>query len=418
MVPNSNGSLGKGFNLFFAAETISAVGDQISYVALPIVATVLLSAGPQVLGAIVAFERIPFFAFGLFVGYFVDAIGPKTFLLISDLMRGLLLVAFSVVLITMGSELPVQWLYVTAFILGTFGVAYSVANATFIVDIVGKDQLLRANGRLAMVTSASETAGPALGAAIIQLLGAPFALLIDGLTFLISYFLIVRIPVRPSVKETENVSDDPGRVIAGIRSGLRYVRGHRMLRQLLLLACGWNFLIQISLVNFIVFATRDLSMSIAGYGLVLTMSGIGFFVGASINERVAARLGAFAHIHLAMAGFYITCGVTSLITDDGFQIVYLSGVFFLGGMLAALYLIRSSTLRQSTASSELLGRVTSVFQSLSLGIVVLGAVFGGFLGETLGSRSSLAILSILGITLVLISTFLVLGSAKFAEQVE
>jgi len=112
MVPNSNGSLGKGFNLFFAAETISAVGDQISYVALPIVATVLLSAGPQVLGAIVAFERIPFFAFGLFVGYFVDAIGPKTFLLISDLMRGLLLVAFSVVLITMGSELPVQWLYV------------------------------------------------------------------------------------------------------------------------------------------------------------------------------------------------------------------------------------------------------------------------------------------------------------------
>jgi MFS family permease len=384
------------FQKLFYAEIVSCAGTQVSAIALPIFAVLDLKVSPIEVGRITAIENLPFLFFSFLVGIYVDRYGSKKFLVTSDFIRFLFAISFSWMIAYHSHSITIIDIYMYAFLLGTFSTMYNVSGSAFLVEAVHVDYRLLANSRLSVVTSIAETFGPGGAAVIINCLGVAPAFLFDGLSYLFSFILVGS---TRSVRIDQKNDDFSFSFFTSIKDGLVVFKKKSILYWLFL-AITWNFLIQFSIVNFVIFALHQLRLSVAEYGIILSLSGVGFFIGSKISNYISSRYTLRPSAALAMACFYVTCILTPLFAPFGWSFMVCCGCFFGGGACAAIYIIFSSTARQLLVEPKLQGKVSGLFQTAAWGSMPFGAIIGGLIGTDFGTKNALLLMGVLGLSII------------------
>ena len=172
------------FVKLWAGRTISLFGSQITFLALPLTAVLVLDATPTQMGFLTAAGTIPSLLVGPFVGVWVDHHRRRPILIAADVGRAALLIVIPIAAIL--SVLRIKYLYIVTLLVGTLGLFSGVAGGAFLPSLVGREQLVEANSKLAMSRSIAEIVGLGVAGGLVQLVTAPIAIAIDAISFLIS----------------------------------------------------------------------------------------------------------------------------------------------------------------------------------------------------------------------------------------
>jgi MFS family permease len=361
---------------------ISSFGGQVTMLALPLTAAVLLHATPTQMGVLTAMEVLPFVLFSLPSGVYLDRVRKLPVYVWGELLLALFVA--SVPLAWWTGWLSMTWLYFVGFAIGTVYTIAGSAAQIVLTQIVPRERLVEAHAKNALASSSAEVAGPGLAGALIKLVGAPFALLADAVLLTISA-LILR-----GIRVTEGPRHVAGEFWPALRAGMRFVAGHRLLVTMAVIVGGWQMCHQAALVVQILFATRTLGLSEGGVGLAYVALGVGTIVTSTVGNRISKRFGPGPTL---IAGF-VVCGIGWLLgavaPPSRLGIVMFGLMLMLFGVGAVLIFITFLALRQAVTPPHLLGRMTSTMRWLILLPAGPGALLGGWLGEHVGLRASLA----------------------------
>jgi predicted MFS family arabinose efflux permease len=375
----------RDFNLLWAGQTVSQFGSQVSAVALPLIAVISLGATPAQVGVLGFLARLPFLLY-LFAGVWVDRVRRRPVLVATDLARGLVLLVVPAA--AWLGVLRVEVLYATLFAVMTLSVWFDTAYMSYLPSIVAREELVDGNTRLEMSRSAAQIGGPGLGGVLVQAVGAPFAVIADAVSFVVSALLVGRI--RAPEPAPERPADQAG-VLAGITEGLRFVFGHPRLRLLVIAVGIGNLAWAVQMSLFILFASRTVGVPPAMIGLVLAAAGPGALAGTLLAGRSLRRVGLGPTLILALAVF----GGAALLIPlapagrPALAAAMLAGAQFLQALAFQVSSINFVSLRQAISPAGLLGRVNATFRFVGLGVSPLGALAGGALATAVGTRPAL-----------------------------
>jgi MFS family permease len=380
----------------WTAATISLFGTQISLVAIPFIAVLLLDVPPYQVALLGTVEFLPFLLFTLPAGAWVDRLPRRLILVAGDLGR-----AVSLITIPIAWQLGVLsiWqLYLVGFINGTLTVFFDVADQSFLPAILEPDDLLEGNSKLQVSGSAAQIVGQPLGGAMIGLLSAPMAVLLDALSFIASGGLIFWIRKRePGRQQAASSEAGPRPGIRGeVAEGLRYVLGHEYLRYIAASTGLSNLFSNIAFATFAIFAYRTLELTAFTVGVIGGVGSIGVLVGALVAGRIAARIGVGRTILWSM----ILAGPPTLLAafaQPATAVPILIASFFLASLTSVIYNINQVSLRQAITPERIQGRMNATIRFLVWGTIPLGQIIGGILASTvLGVRGALVVGGVLG----------------------
>jgi MFS family permease len=275
----------RDFRRLWLSLTVTSFGAQITNLALPLTAALLLHATPLQMGILVALETLPFALVSLHAGVLLDRVRKLPIVIASDVSRGLALL--SIPLCAWGGVLSVEVLYAVGFFCGVQNVVGGAAYQVLIAQMAGRERLVEANAKITLGETSSALIGPGIAGALIHALTAPFAIVLDALSFLASALMLRRLSVPNDVP----VAEARGSVGAEIREGLALVWNNRTLRSLALVAGAWQVLHHMQIAVLILFATRDLGLSAGALGMAYMAGGLGCVFAATFAERLARRFG-------------------------------------------------------------------------------------------------------------------------------
>jgi len=382
------------FRRLWLSLTVTSFGAQITNLALPLTAALMLHATPLQMGILVALEALPFALISLHAGVLLDRVRKLPIVIASDVSRGIALLAIP--LCAWRGVLSVEVLYAVGFFCGVQNVVGGAAYQVLIAQMAGRDRLVEANAKITLGETSSALVGPGIAGGLIQLLTAPFAIAIDAVTFLASALMLRRLRVPNDI-----VPRVPRRSMgAEIREGLALVWNNATLRSLALVAAAWQVLHHMQVAVLILFATRDLGLSAGAIGLAYMAGGLGCVLAASSAERLSQRFGVGAGIVYGLMLTAFGWQAFGLIHGTGSVATLLLGV----GMLlfdfgAVLYAINYLALRQALTPDRLLGRMTATMRFLTVAAAPLGSLAGGALATGIGLRHTLWVVGSLGLAL-------------------
>ena len=362
---------------------ISSFGSQITMLAIPLTAAVLLHATPTQMGLLTAMEIAPFVLFSLPSGVWLDRVRKLPVYVAGELTVALVLA--SVPAAWALDLLSVNYLYAVGFVIGCVFTTAGPAAQIVLTQVVPRSRLVEAHAKNALAGSAAEVAGPGVAGALIRLVGAPVALLADAILLLGSVLILrgLHIKEEPGAKV-------PGRFWEALKEGLHFVAGLRLLVVLALLVGIWQMCHQTAMVVQILFATRELGLNERQVGLCYVGLGIGTVVAGMLGHRISARIGTGPSL---LWGFAI-CGIgwlqLALAPANAWGVASFVFMLVCFGLGAVLIFINFLALRQAVTPEPLLGRMTSTMRWLILIPALPGALLGGWLGEHLGLRWALA----------------------------
>jgi len=375
------------FMKLWAGQTISQIGSQISFLALPLVATMSLGASPLQMGVLTAASSLPSLLIGLHAGAVIDRHKRRPVLIASDIGRAALLGLVPVTW-AMGI-LSMELLYVVALVGGMLTLFFDVAYQAFLPTIVDRDQLVEGNSKFALSAAGAETAGPAMGGWLVQLLTAPFAVAVDALSYLVSAHLLSRIRTAES---TPSVSARSRPLSGEIGEGLRVVLGDPRLRAIVGGRGLLNLFNAMLEAVFVLYIVRSLGVGPAVLGFIFAVGSVGFLVGALLPDRTADRFG----VGRATIGGIALVGLSDLLVPlaSGSLIIVVPLLVvaqFLFGLGLTVFNVHQTGLRQALVPDRLRGRATATSRVLVTGLIPLGALLGGLLGEVIGLRATLVV---------------------------
>jgi MFS family permease len=377
-----------GFRRYWCGQTISMFGDQISSIALPLVAVLTLRAGPAQMGLLAALVWVPSLLFGLHAGVLADRFGHwRALMIVADAGRAMLLASIPVCYAL--GVLTVWQLYAVALATGAFGVLFTVCQPTLFVSLVPDDAYLEGNSLLYGSRALSFTGGPSVGGVLVELLGPPLAVAADAVSFLGSAFFLGRIHV------TEPRPAEPGP--GALTAGARFIKGSPVVRWSLLSVSLINFFNFVFFALFVLYATHSLNVRPGLLGLVLGAGAIGGVLGALVTKRLSARFGIGRLYTVSCLVFTAPMALVPL--AGGPKPVILAMLFaaeFVSGFGVMAMDICLGSIFAAVIPDRLKSRVMGAFQAVNYGTRPLGALTGGFLGAVLGLRPTLWIAAIGG----------------------
>lgn len=372
------------FLRIWGAESISLFGNQVSALALPLLAVLVLDASALQMGLLAAAGTAPFLLCSLPAGVWVDRRLRRPILIVADYARAVLLL--SVPLAYFFDVLSLAQLYVVAFVAGALGVVFEVAHYAFVPSLVGRAQVMDANSKLQISHSAADAAGPGVAGMLIQAASAPFALVIDALSFVASGLLVQRVRTpEPPLPEVEARG-----LRADVVAGMRALLGYPLLRPIVLTSITWVLFHSAIIALYVLYATRELGIDPFMLGLIFVAGGLGSIPGALLSVRVAERFG----IGPATIGCWFLSAATLLaipLAGGTFAVPVLAAAMLLGGITNTIANIQQWSLRQIVTPDELQGRVTASHRFLVYGAMPIGALLGGVLGDAIGLRTAILI---------------------------
>jgi len=380
------GTLGRNtdFLKLWTGFTIAVVGSQITVLALPLTAILVLGAGPTDTGLLVAARMAPSLVVGLFIGAWVDRLPRKPILVAADL--GSAIVIGSIPVAAALGVLSLAQLYVVAFFAGVFNVWTELARGAMVPALVGRAQLVAANSRLQGSSAVAQVAGPSAGGLLVQALTAPAAMLFDALGFLASAGFLLSIRARETVRPRE-----AGRSLRReIGEGLRWMRAHEIVFRCVVAIALANiewFAVQAILV---VYATRELALPPALLGVSLAAIGPLSFIGAMLAGPLTRRWGLGPVMIAAL--FLETLSRLLLPFAAGPPLQAAAVVMAsqaLLGLTVPLWTVSQISLQQAVTPERLLGRVNSATRFISFGVAPPSAFAAGVLADQIGMRPTL-----------------------------
>ena len=369
------------FRRYWVGQTVSLFGDQVTLIALPLTAVLILDAGPAQMGYLVAAELAPNLLFSLHAGAWIDRRGRRRDAMIAtDLGRAALIATIPIAYAA--DALSMEHLYVVAFLTGTLTVVFSVASASLFTTLVRRDEYVEASSLLYGSRAFSFVAGPTVGGAIVQVFKAPVALVIDAVSYVVSAAFLASI--RPREAETDEA--EGGHVLAG----LRYIRRTPVILAALGATATINFFNFMFWALFVLFVTRTLGVEPGALGLLLGAAAVGGLIGAVIAGRVSRRMGIGPAFVFGCVLFTVPLVLVPL--ADGPHRVVLAMLFaaeFLSGLGVMILDIAAGSIFAAQIPEQLRARVSGAYGFVNNGIRPLGSLAGGALGTWIGLRPTL-----------------------------
>ncbi len=386
--------LSADFRRIWASLTITSFGAQISNLALPLTAALLLHATPMQMGILVALETLPFALVSLHAGVLLDRMRKLPVVIFSDLARGAALLVVPIAAFT--DLLSIDVLYFVGFFCGIQNVVGGAAYQVLLAQMAGRKRLVEANAKVSLGETSAALVGPGIAGGLIQLLSAPFAILLNAVAFFVSALMLRRVRAHHDVPH-----DGPrGSVTTEIVEGLKLVRNNPTLLSLAWVAGLWQLLHHMQLAVLVLFATRDLNLSAGAIGLAYMFGGAGCVLAAASAERLSKRYGVGPVILLGLMLTVVGWVLYGLIGGPVWFATVALGV----GMLAfdfggVLWGINYLALRQAITPDRLLGRMTATMRFLTIASAPIGSLIGGALGTLIGLRGTLWAIGVLGVLL-------------------
>lgn len=394
------------FRRYWLGQTVSLVGDQVTLLALPLTAVLVLHAGPAEMGYLTAVALLPNLLFALHAGAWVDRRRSRRRVMIAADAGRALLMATVPVAYWLGA-LSMAQLYVVAFLAGCLSLLFMVSNPTMMVSLVEREQYLQANSLTNGSRAFSFVIGPSIGGLLVQALAAPVALLVDALSFVWSGGLLAAI----SPTEPEPAAAGESHLLAG----MRLIRSTRLL---------WGNLIAAATVNLfnygfsallVLYAVRHLGISPGTLGVVMGIGAVGGLLGSTLTSRIARRIGVGPANVIGWFVFTVPLTLVPLATNSmphGLVLALFGAAEFLGGLGVMMIDISAGALFQAIVPDQLRSRFTGAFMVVNYGVRSFGALLGGSLGAAFGVREALWICTLGGIA----ATFIILPSGMLGVR--
>jgi MFS family permease len=379
------------FFKLWTGQAISSFGSAITTVAMPLAAVVVLHAASFQMGVLSALAVLPHLLFGLLAGVWVDRLPRRSLLVVADVGRALLL--GTIPLLGVLGVLRIEHLYAVAFLTGVLTLLFDTASTTLVPALVGRENLVRANGAWLLSASVAGTVGPSLAGGLVQLLSAPVTIGFDAVSFLLSAGCSLLVRVAPS--SSAAAGRRPIRLRAEIGEGLRTLFGSPILSPVVVSATVGALAGAMQGPLVVLYLVRDLRLSPTLVGLAITVAGAASVAGALLAPGYSRRMGLgrayiSGQLLASLAGVALAAasGSTALIAP--FVVVGQ----LLRGLGPSLFSVPQTTLRQSLVPDHVLGRVNATWRFLVFGAQPLGALLGGALGAGLGLRATLVVSSL------------------------
>lgn len=362
------------------ANLAAQSAEQLSLAASPIVAVLMLHAGPGEVGLLATAQTLPFLLFSIPAGLLADRHSRRGLMLGAELLRCLSLLAL--LGLVWLDHMSLALLTALGFIgaLGTVG--FSVAAPALVPSLVGALDLPRANGRLELARSIAYAGGPAIAGALVSWAGASTAFAVATTLSALGLAWLWRLheAPRPAGPRRHPLRD--------LQEGARQVWHHALLRPIFNTAVVWNIAWFVLQASYVPYAVRVLGLSAATVGLTLGAFGAGMVVGALLAGRVFSALPLGRMVQFGPWASLLAAGLiaASLVWPSA---ALVTCGFFVFGVGAILWTISSTTLRQTVTPGPMLGRVSAIFLTCNAGARPLGAALGGLVGARWGESSAL-----------------------------
>ena len=376
------------FRKLWVGQTVSELGTVVTRTAVPLVALLVLGAGPWELAVLVIVTSAGVLLVGLFAGAWVDRLRRRPLLIWDDFIRAGLLLSIPVAYGLGG--LRMEQLYVVMFLESCLGALFDAAYPAYLPTLIGRDRLVEGNSRLAMSSSIAEIGGPGFAGALVQIVSAPFAVLVDAVSFVVSAVTLMMIrapePPRPAREATT-------RIVREIVEGLRVVRRHAIVFPLASRSVPAHVFGAFYGVLYSIYLLRELHLDPFLLGIVISAGGVGSLVGSLFASRVVNTLG----IGRALVGTAIAASVIGVLTPIAQGPVALATLMvflpqLIGDGLQTIEGVAERSLIQGVIPDRVLGRVNATLDVVSHGVgYPLGAVVAAFVAEQIGVRGAIAV---------------------------
>ncbi|MFC4057229.1 MFS transporter [Planomonospora corallina] len=389
--PTRRSSLGACYWRLWASSGLSNLADGIVRIALPLMA-VQVTRSPALIAGLTIALTIPWLLFALHAGAMADRLDRRKVMLAANAARVALLAGL-VLLVVLGTG-SIWALYAVAFCLGTAETIYDTAAQSILPQIVHRDRLSRANGRLyAAELTANEFIGPPL-AGLLMAAGVAVAFTAPAIMWILAVAALLL--VRGSFR----IDREGGTSLrADIAEGLRFLWRHRLLRTLAVMVGVFNFATNAVLAVFVLYAVgpgSPMGLPEPAFGLLLTAIAAGSLCGSLAAERIERLLGRARSLVTAFACGALLVGVPAATTHP----LPIGAGFFIGGVGIVLWNVVTVSLRQRITPDRLLGRLNSGYRLVAWGTRPLGAAAGGLLASVFGLRAVFATMAVLVLLLI------------------
>lgn len=391
---------GAPFRRFWAAATISSFGTAVTTVAMPVLVIQELDASAFSVGVVNAAQFLPYAVLGLVAGVYADRWRRQRMLVWSSLGRAVTLGAVPVL---WGLEALQVWtLVVLLLAYGAFSVFAFAATQSLLPRLVPRDQLVVANARLDQSDAAAQSLGPALGGALVGILGAPLAIAVDAVSYLVDAVLNAGLRIDESPAEPA-AQRHLGREI---REGLRWTYRHPTLAPLAVSTHVWFVAYAAGFTALTVVALREMGLSAFVFGLLMACGGVAGLVGATIAPTVGRRLGTGPVIIATRSVYPVAWILVAAAPDLPAGVVLLGGALVLQGLAMGVENANDTGYWQAITPDRLLGRANATRRSANRTAGALGAVLGGMaltVGDERLTLIGVAALSAVSVAIVCLS---------------
>ncbi len=375
----------------WSAATISQMGSQVSLMAIPYIAAKVLHASAFEIGLLAAVEMLPFVLFTLPAGAWLDRVRRRPVLIAGDFGRAAALITIPIAYAL--GWLTIWQLYAVAFTTGFLTVLFDVADQSYLPVLLEPDDLVEGNANLQISSSAAQIVGPGFGGGLIALVTAPFAVVVDAISFLVSGSLISLVRKHEPKPGRKLRADGSGTSLRQeIAEGLRYVGGNGYLRMIAGSTGTFNLGTSLAFSIFPLFAYVELGLSAALVGLAFSIAGLGVLLGAFTAAPLARRLG----VGPVIVGSILLGGPPLLIMAFLPKDAIVAGAMlltsqFLTGFLGVVYNVNQVSFRQAITPLDIQGRMNATMRFIVWGTMPLGSVVGGVLATFLPLRTTVLI---------------------------
>jgi predicted MFS family arabinose efflux permease len=372
------------FLKLWAAQSISQIGDQVTLLALPLVAVLTLDASAAQMGFLVAAELLPHLFFSLMAGVWIERSQRRRHLMIlADVARALLLA--SVPLAAAFDVLSFPQVYAVAFAVGTFAVMFDVSWMTLFVSVVPRRDFVDANSKLSLSRSVSFVTGPSMAGFLVQLLTAPVTLLLDAFSYLGSALFLTRIRT-----EEPPVEHDGNGVLRSLQEGLRFVLRDELIRADLACAATINLFNFVFYAIFILYATKELGVAPGTLGVALGAGAVGGILGALVAPRLERAIGIGRSVVIGAVLFPAPLILVPLASGSELQLgLILGAAEFFSSVGVMIFDVSAASMTFLRTPDRIRSRTAGTFRFVNYGIRPIGALLGGALGTAIGLQTTL-----------------------------
>ena len=376
------------FLKLWAGQTISEMGSVVTRTAVPLVALLVLGAGPWEMALLVVSASLAVLLVGLVAGAWVDRLKRRPLLIWTDAARAVLL--FSIPIAYVADVLRIEQLYVVMFLAAALGSTFDAAYPAYVPTLIGLDHVVDGNSKLATSSSIAEIGGPGIAGGLVQAVSAPFAILVDAISFGVSAISLLLIrapePARPA-----RTSASPIR--AEILEGLQLVRRHRVLFPIAARSIIAHVAGSFYGVMYTIFLIQELHLNPFLLGLVVSAGGVGSLLGSLVAARVIRRFG----LGPTLVASAILASLVGILTPlaQGPLLVATLMVFIpqlVGDGIQTIEGVAEISLIQGLSPDRILGRVNATLEVVSHGIAYpIGALAAAAVAGWIGIRGGIAI---------------------------